>query len=314
MSEAPPKVYVIVLNFRAREDTVGCLLSFRDVTYRPFEVIVVDNASGDGSLEYIETTVRGQLSFPVHFIQSPRNDGFAAGNNIGLRFALSRCDARYFWLLNNDTEVAPGALTALVDAAEQDRAAARKVGQYGAKLLYHGQRDTIQAIGGNYNPWLGVTREIGNLERDLGQYDHPAPHADILIGASLFVTDRFLSEVGLLGEDYFLYYEEHDWAERGRGKGWELRVVPECVVYHKQGASIGGGRDRGNKSALSDFFSFRNKLLFTARYFPWCLPSVYIGLLGAALRRIQRRQWNRLPMLFTLMFTFFTKPRFKSTP
>ncbi len=314
MPEAPPKVYVIVLNFRAREDTVGCLLSFRDVTYHPFEVIVVDNASGDGSLEYIETTVRGQLPFPVLFIQSPRNDGFAAGNNIGLRFALERNDARYFWLLNNDTEVAPESLTALVDAAEQDRAAATKVGQYGAKLLYHDHPDTIQAVGGSYNAWFGITREIGNLEKDNGQYDHPAPDADILIGASLFVTDRFLAEVGLLGEDYFLYYEEHDWAERGRAKGWGLRVVPECVVYHKQGAAIGGGRDRDNKSALSDFYSFRNKLLFTARYYPWCLPSVYAGLLGAALRRVLRGQWSRLPMLLTLMFTFFTKPRFKFSP
>lgn len=313
MPDAPPKVYVIVLNFRAKEVTAGCLLSFRDVMYHPFEVIVVDNASGDGSLDDIEAAVRDQLPFPVHFIQSPRNDGFAAGNNIGLRFAFERNDARYFWLLNNDTEVAPNALTALVDAAEQDRAASRKIGQYGAKLLYHDQPHTIQAVGGSYNPWLGVTREIGNLEKDHGQYDHPAPHADILIGASLFVTDRFLSEVGPLGEDYFLYYEEHDWAERGRANGWGLRVVPECVVYHKQGAAIGGGRDHNSKSALSDFYSFRNKLLFTARYYPWCLPSVYVGLLGAALRRVQRGQWSRLPMLFTLMCTFFTKPRFKSS-
>lgn len=314
MPDASPKVYVIVLNFRAKEDTVGCLLSFRDVAYRSFEMVVVDNASGDGAVKFIEDAVRGRLTFPVHFIQSAENGGFAAGSNIGLRFALSRNDARYFWLLNNDTEVAPGALVALVNAAEQDRTAGRRVGQYGAKLLYHDRRDTIQAVGGTYNRWLGVTREIGNLEKDDGQYDHPAPNADVLIGASLFIHNRFLSEVGLLEEDYFLYYEEHDWAVRGRAQGWTLRVVPECVVFHKQGASIGGGRNQDNKSALSDFYSFRNKLLFTARFYPWCLPSVYFGLLGAAVRRVQRRQWNRLPMLFWLMFTFFTKPRFKPAP
>lgn len=312
MPDAAPKVYIVVLNFRAKEDTVGCLLSLRGLTYRPFEVIVVDNASGDGSLEFVEHEVRGKVSFPVHFIQSPRNDGFAAGNNIGLRFALARNDARYFWLLNNDTEVAPGSLTALVDAAEEDRRSARKVGQYGAKLLYHDQPDTIQAVGGRYNPWLGVTQEIGNLEKDRGQYDQAPPDADILIGASIFVTDHFLAVTGLLREDYFLYYEEHDWAVRGRSKGWQLRIVPACVVYHKHGASIGGGRDRGNKSALSDFYAMRNRLLFTARYYPWCLPTVYVGLLGVALRRVQRGQWNRLPMLLRLMFTFFAKPRFRS--
>ena len=312
MPDAAPKVYIVVLNFRAKEDTVGCLLSLRGLTYRPFEVIVVDNASGDGSLEFVEREVRDKVSFPVHFLQSPRNDGFAAGNNIGLRFALARNDARYFWLLNNDTEVAPGSLTALVDAAEGDRRSARKVGQYGAKLLYHDQPDTIQAVGGRYNPWLGVTQEIGNLEQDRGQYDQAPPDADILIGASIFVTDRFLAETGLLGEDYFLYYEEHDWAVRGRRGGWQLCVVPGCVVYHKHGASIGGGRDRGNKSALSDFYAMRNRLLFTARYYPWCLPTVYVGLLGVALRRVRRGQWDRLPMLLRLMVTFFAKPHFRS--
>ena len=311
MADPPPKVYIIVLNHRAKEVTVGCLRSFQELTYRLFEVVVVDNASGDGSLEFIERAVRGRVSYPIHFIQSSRNDGFAAGNNIGLRFALSRNDARYFWMLNNDTEVAPGALAALVEAAELDRTAARRVGQYGAKLLYHDQPDTIQAVGGRYDPWFGVTREVGNLEKDHGQYDNRTAGADILIGASLFVTDRFLAEVGLLGEDYFLYYEEHDWAARGRKKGWDLSVVPACVVYHKHGASIGGGRDRQNKSRLSDFYSVRNRLLFTARYHPWCLPTVYFGLLGVALKRVQRRQWSRLPMLLVLMCTFFAKPRYQ---
>jgi GT2 family glycosyltransferase len=99
---------------------------------------------------------------------------------------------------------------------------------------------------------------------------------------------------------------------RGRKKGWGLRVVPECVVYHKQGVSTGGGSgDKANKSAFSDFYSFRNKLLFTARYYPWCLPTLYCSFFGVALQRIGRGQWDRLPMMLALMFTFFTKPRFK---
>jgi GT2 family glycosyltransferase len=312
MPHALPKVYVVILNTRTRQETVDCLLSLEEASYRAFEVIVVENASGDDSLEFIKKGVHGRTTFPLHFLESPANDGFAAGNNIGLRFALARGDGRYFWILNNDTIIPPAALAALVGAAEDDRAAGRKVGQYGAKLLYHSQPDTIQAVGGTYNRWLGITREIGNMEKDRGQYDHNAPRPNILIGASLFVTVEFLVKVGLLGDDYFLYYEEHDWAVRGRRKGWGLRVVPACVIYHKQGVSTGGGSgNKAKKSAFSDFYSFRNKLLFTARYFPWCLPTVYLGFLGVALRRIRRGQWNRLPMMLVLMFTFFTKPRFK---
>lgn len=315
MPDALPKVYVVILNTRTRHETVDCLLSLEGASHRAFEVIVVENASLDGSLEFIRQGVRGRTTYPLHFLEAPANDGFAAGNNIGLRFALARGDGRYFWVLNNDTIVPADALAALVRAAEDDRAAGLKIGQYGAKLLYHSQPDTIQAVGGTYNRWLGITREIGNLEKDLGQYDHQAPRPDILIGASLFVSREFLEEVGLLGEDYFLYYEEHDWAERGRRKGWGLRVVVGCVIYHKQGISTGGGSgNKATKSAFSDFYSFRNKLLFTARYFPWCLPTVYLGFVGVALRRIGRGQWSRLPMMLRLMFTFFTRPRFKFAP
>lgn len=305
------KVYIVVLNTRTKQETVDCLLSLEQASYRAFEVVVVENASGDDALEYIQRAIVGRTTFPIHFLESSANDGFAAGNNIGLRFALARGDGRYFWVLNNDTTVPPEALAALVGAAEEDRAAGRKVGQYGAKLRYHSLPDTIQAVGGTYNKWLGVTREIGNMEKDRGQYDHQAPPPDILIGASLFVSDRFLDDVGLLGDDYFLYYEEHDWAERGRRKGWSIRVVPECLIYHKQGVSTGGGGGNKNrKSAFSDFYSFRNKLLFTARYHPWCLPTVYLGFLGAALSRIRRGQWDRLPLMLRLMCTFYRKPRF----
>ncbi len=315
MPHVLPTVYVILLNTRTKQETVDCLLSLEQSEYRAFQVVVVENASGDDSLEVIQSGVLGHTTFPLHYLQSPANDGFAAGNNVGLRFAQTRGDGRYFWVLNNDTIVPPGALGALVAAAEEDRAAARRIGQYGAKLLYHSHPDTIQAVGGSYEPWFGITREIGNMQKDRGQFDHHAPRPDILIGASLFVSDDFLNDVGLLGDDYFLYYEEHDWARRGHKKGWGLRVVPACVIYHKQGVSTGGGRgDKANKSEFSDFYAFRNKLLFTARYYPWCLPTVYLGFVGMAINRVRRGQWRRLPMMLRLMCTFFTKPRYTLAP
>lgn len=310
----PPKVYVVILNYRTWADTVECLESLCHTSHRPFEVIVVDNASGDGSLDRIRKAVDGQLNFPLHCIQSSLNGGFAAGNNIGLRHALAAGDGRYFWLLNSDTVVTPDAMSALVHAAEHDRSAARKIGQYGSKLLYHARPHLIQALGGSYNRWFGITSEIGNLQPDTGQFDISAPRPDILIGASLFVSDQFLNETGLLCEDYFLYFEEHDWAVRGACCGFGLRVVPESVIYHKQGVSIGAlGGDREQKSVLSDFYSFRNRLLFTFRFFPFCLPTVYLGCLGIAFNRALRGQWSRLPMLARLMCTFFRRPTFDRT-
>lgn len=306
-----PKVYIVILSTRTKQETVDCLLSLEASTYRAFEVVVVENQSGDDSLAFIQQGVAGRVAYPVHYLESPANNGFAFGNNVGLRFALARADGCYFWVLNNDTIVPPDTLARQVQGAEDDRRAGRRIGQYGIKLRYHSHPDLLQAVGGTYNKWLSITREIGNFERDTGQYDQHAPRPDILIGASLFVSADFLHEVGLLGEDYFIYYEEHDWAVRGRRKGWGLRVLADAMIYHKQGVSSGGGSgDRARKSAFSDFYSFRNRLLFTARYHPHCLPTVYLSFFGVALNRIRRRQWDRLPMMLTLMLTFWRKPLF----
>lgn len=308
---AAPKVYVIVLNFRGADDTVACLRSLDRLAFRRFATIVVDNDSGDDSLARIQAGVREHVSYPIEFIQSPRNDGFAAGNNLGLRAALARGDGAYYWLLNNDTVVDSRALGALVDAAEADRRAGRHLGQYGSKLLYLSRPGVIQGVGNRYNRWLGITRQIGNLEPDRGQYDEAAPAADVLNGASFFVRDDFVREVGVLAEDYFLYFEEHDWAERGRLRGWGLRIIPASVVHHRQGVAIGAASgDPGHKSRLSDFCSVRSKLLFTARFHPYCLPTVYLGLLGSLFLRVTRGQWDRLPMIVRLMFTFRRAPEF----
>ncbi len=302
-------VCVVVLNFRGADDTIACLLSLDRLTYRDFAVIVVDNASGDESLARIRTAVSGRVSYAVEFIQSPVNGGFAAGNNIGLRTALARRDGAYCWLLNNDTVVDPASLGALVEAAEDDRRAGRRIGQYGAKLRDAARLDVIQAVGNTYNRWFGITRLIGEGQTDRGQFDTRPPRADLVNGASLFVRSEFVRDVGLIAEDYFLYFEEHDWAERGRRKGWGLRIVPASVVHHKLGAAIGAvGSDRNNKSRLSDFCSVRSRLLFTARFHPACLPTVYLALLGSIVLRLLRGQWDRVPMIVRLAFTFWHTP------
>jgi len=306
-----PNVYIVILNTRTKQETVDCLLSLEAATYRAFEVVIVENCSGDDSLAFIQRGVAGRVSYPLHYLESPANNGFAFGNNVGLRFALARGDGRYFWVLNNDTIVPSDTLAIQVQSAEDDRQAGRRIGQYGVKLRYHSHPDLLQAVGGAYNKWFAITTEIGNLERDTGQYDQHAPRPDILIGASLFTSVDFLNDVGLLGEDYFIYHEEHDWAARGRRKGWGLRVLTGAIVYHKQGVSSGGGSgDREKKSAFSDFYSLRNRLLFTARYHPYCLPTVYLGFLGVAWTRLRRRQWDRLRMMLRLMVTFWRRPLF----
>jgi len=302
-----PKVYIILLNYKNWQDTLECLVSLNRQSYANFEAVIVDNDSGNNSLQQIQTSLRDQnILYSIHYIQSQENGGFSKGNNEGLRFALSQSDGDYFWILNNDTTLDTQALECLVIKAQSDWKNGLKTGLYGSKLRYHARPEIIQAVGGRYNKWLGMLKEVGNLATDKGQFDQLV-EPNVLVGASLFASKDFIEDVGLLGEDYFLYFEELDWAERAKRKGWRMMVVPESIVFHKQGmATQANGLQNNQKSKLSDFYYFRNRLRVTAQYFPFCLPTVYLSFMFTAMNRIRRGQWNRLGMLWNVLWRFKT--------
>ena len=297
--QAAPKVFIVILNWNGLEDTLACLESLEHLDYPNFEVVVVDNDSSDGS----EEVLKGR--YPQHvIIQSGANLGFAGGTNVGLRYALGH-DASYAWLLNNDTLVEPDALTELVKRMQEKPGA----GLCGSTLVYHFDRSKIQAYGGaTYNKWLSTSRHIG---QDAPRYqaggevidaEEVEAQLDYLVGASCLASRAFLEEVGLMSEDYFLYFEELDWAARAKGR-YALAFAPKSVVYHKEGGSIGSSSDGAKKSRLADYYGVRNRLLYTRLHAPEALPSVYLGLLITLAKRVQRRQWGRIPMILKLALT-----------
>jgi GT2 family glycosyltransferase len=104
-------------------------------------------------------------------------------------------------------------------------------------------------------------------------------------------------------EDYFLYFEEMDWAFRGKQKEWKLGYCWKSKVYHKEGGSIGSSSIGKRKSVLADFYGLKNKIIFTQRYFPYALPTVYLSFLAVAFNRIRRKQWNRIGMILGIIFS-----------
>lgn len=238
---------------------------------------------------------------PLVLIQTGANLGFAGGNNVGLRHALACPDCDYVWLLNNDTVVAPAALGSLVRCAALNRDAA--VGLVGSKLLYYHDPGVIQGIGGVYNRLLATSSHVGAGIRDDGRYDSEQAQGliDYPIGASLLVSRHFLDQVGPLCEEYFLYFEELDWVLRARRKGWGFRYCWHSLVYHKEGASIGGSSREELKSPSADYWALRNRLLFTRKFYPRFLATVQLGFLAVIANRIRRRQFDRLPMIFSLL-------------
>ncbi len=317
------RVYIILVNWNGWQDTVECIQSLLRLKYACFSVVVCDNGSSDDSVSRIknwaeqhnlaimdyqrtEAEAGGLLTAdPVlTIIRNGENLGFAGGNNVGLRYALARSDAGYCWLLNNDTVVEPNALVRLVECMVQQPA----VGLCGSTIRLYHDRQRIQALGGgHYCRWVGLPWHYGRFSKWGRVIDANKAVAwmNYVEGASMLVSRQFLDEVGLMCEDYFLYYEEADWAIRAGGR-FGLGYAPESIVYHKVGGSIGTSSNPAKMSYTSDYFNVRNRLLFTRRFYPSALPTVYLILLGAMILRIILGKPDRAIMIFKMMFGLST--------
>jgi GT2 family glycosyltransferase len=312
------RVYIILVNWNGWRDTVECLESLLILEYADFRILVCDNGSSDDSLQEIknwadthnllyaayhrtEADAGGSLSVdPVlTLISNGKNLGFAGGNNVGLRYAIARGDAEYCWLLNNDTVVEPDALIHLVTRMKLDP----QIGICGSTIRLYHNRTRIQALGGgHYCRWIGLPWHYGRFTRwgKPIKQQRAESRMNYVEGASMLVSQQFIVEVGLLCEDYFLYFEEADWAIRAKGR-FQLAYAPQSIVFHKVGGSIGTSSNPAKMSFTSDYFNIRNRLLFTRRFYPAALPTVWVVILGALLLRLCLGKWDRVVMIFSLL-------------
>jgi len=186
-------------------------------------------------------------TLPLIFIRSNENSGFAAGNNLGIRYALTKNDFAYTWLLNNDTVIAEDALLKIVEKAQS----VPGIGIAGSKLMLYHSPHEIQALGAKVNRIFGWSKAIME-EKELHRL------ADI-IGASFLISKNCIDEIGLLPEEYFLYHEETDYCLNAGENGFKLALATDSVVYHKLGVST--------ESLRKDYYSLRNTLYLNRKYF-----------------------------------------------
>lgn len=283
-----PRVYIIVLNYNNWKDTIECCNSLLQLNYSNYKVIICDNNSNDESKSKFAEWKNEYASDLFFFIYNKENLGYAGGNNVGIRYALKDNDCEYVWLLNNDTIVTPEALQKLIDRFNSDN----RMGLCGSLLYYYYQPDKIQAISGKYNPFFATSVYNTNI-KDFSGIHYP-------VGASMMASRAFIEEIGLLSEDYFLYYEELDWVMRVKGR-YTVGYAPKSIVYHKEGATMGGKANPLEKSELSDFYALRNRIIFTKKFFPDYIYIVYLGLIISMLKRIKRRQWRRAGIIWDII-------------
>ena len=283
-------IYICVLNYNNADDTISCLDSIRNLNSDNYMILLVDNASSSESREALQDYAE-KHSDKIVFFPLEVNRGYAAGNNVALRYAISQPDMEFCWILNNDTIVEKNALYWLMDYMKKHK----DVGLCGSKLIYSWDRNRVQGYGGKYRKWVSISETIQN-ENDIDKMD-------FVIGASVFVRKEFLEDVGLMCEDYFLYFEELDWTLRGACK-YKISCEPRSIVYHKEGATIGANvkMKPKEKSELADYYDMRNRLFFTRKFYPYCLPSVYLISLLKIINRFRRKQFRRSWMFIKLLF------------
>lgn len=242
------KVYIIVLNWNGKDDTLDCLQSLRSTNYDNYKVVLVDNGSEDDSVK----AVREKFS-EVEVVETGKNLGFAGGNNVGIEYAI-KAGADYVFLINNDTTVHPDYLKELVDVAESDV----KIGAVGSKIMYYGEPERIWFVGGKIN-WLKNKGEhIGLDEIDKGQFDE-IREVDYLTGCALLVKREVVEKVGVLEDDYFLYYEDADYSLRIQNAGYKTVYAPKSKIYHKVSRSTKPG------SSSYVYYHVRNGLVNARR-------------------------------------------------
>ncbi|CAN5139152.1 glycosyltransferase family 2 protein [soil metagenome] len=338
--EEKPKVNIVIINYNGWEDTLECLESVLRLDYINFQIIVVDNASTNNSFIYLRNWADGNLnvflpssntlrskSFPPYtkpvkyqeiqqneiynerpqfqskclfLINSSVNGGFAAGNNIGIRFSLQFIELDYIWLLNNDTVVDKDSLTHLVRHYQNNKK--DKIGLIGSKLLHYHNPHVIQAIGGSYNHVLGTVKQYGaNLSHDIEPDGIKLSKIDFVVGASMFLPVEFVKEVGFMSEDYFLYFEELDWVHRGKSLGWNVDFCLSSCVYHKEGASTGSTSKNG-KSFIADYYDLKNRIVFTKRFYPNYRFTVFAGFIPVLIKRVLRGQFDRVGKIIKLVW------------
>jgi GT2 family glycosyltransferase len=293
---------VVIVSYQSQDFIDECLESLfasQDVRIR---VVVVDNCSTDSTCQRIVEWASGEQAYqcrsgspiadsdivskPVNLtdtisncmpsefssitlVRSNFNGGYAHAVNLGMNILIRDSDIDLFWILNPDCVVPKSTALAIMAAAEQ-----QEFSLLGGRVIYYERPDEIQSDGGLVSR---ITGRCTSLHAGRQPQQTPFPEAsrlDYITGASMVASRSFVEAAGLMEEDYFLYYEEVDWAFR-RG-ALPLIGAPGMIVYHRGGTTIGTGDTTRRPSPFANYFNFRNRMRFLRRFLPFRAPFAAI--------------------------------------
>ncbi|ETX13218.1 hypothetical protein OCH239_12635 [Roseivivax halodurans JCM 10272] len=300
-----PHLGVVLVTFNSTGVIRECLESLLASVGVRLSIVVVDNASTDGTPDLLRKWARGdsdadidglpfvlkptakpvtlhrtasieESDHSIALLETGSNLGFAGGVNYGIAALaeLDSCDR--FWVLNPDCVSPPG--TASAFAIEPGPPEGFSI--MGGRVLYLDRPDMIQIDGGTVTRWSGITNNLALFASHADTPPSNPAQMDFITGASMVISRTFYETVGPMREDYFLYYEEVDWALRR--DDLPLAYCPDGVVYHEGGSAIGSATHNRPAAPFALYFKHRARMMFMRRFFPNRLISAHIWTLAKA--------------------------------
>lgn len=236
-------ISIVIVNWNSKDDLKECLESLSVINYKEIEIILVDNASKDDSLQFVKK------NFPkVAIVKSDKNLGFAGGNNLGFK----KCNGKYVLFLNNDTITTEDFLTPLVKFMEERT----DVGIVQPKILFHRPGTSLHQKINSVGSFLLNTGFLYHLDYGKPVKNMKAPYEIFsAYGACFLVRKKVIDKVGLFDTAYFAYFEETDFCHRVWLSGWKVMVFPGTCIYHK-----GAKTAKRLPTAFIQYHSFKNRL------------------------------------------------------
>lgn len=326
MASQAQSIGVVIVAFNSSDVILDCLESLLQGPGPHPRIVVVDNASPDDTVVTVRNWASGatpyvapdDIPYRISPVQKPlalaeinrgdapqtfddqglvllhsgANRGFAGGVNLGLAYLAADPTIRHFWVLNPDAISAPGTVDAILKTAEQTPG----YGLMGGRVCYAEPPHRVQIDGGTLNKRTGVTGNA-NLGRPMAEAAAPTgAQLDFITGASMIASRAFYDRIGPMREDYFLYYEEVDWACR-RGD-LPLVVAPEAIVYHRAGTAIGSPTLERLASPFSIWFKHRGRMRFMRRFHKAALPTAWAYGMAKAAQMVLKRAWPQAWAIF----------------
>ena len=243
------KVSIVIVNYNGLIHNEECIKSILGSSYKNIEIVIVDNKSTDKSIEKLRDIFKEKITIIVN----EENSGFAGGTNVGIKYALNN-GADYVLLLNNDTIIDSKMIEIMVKASNINNSV------ISPKIYYFDNKDMIWSAGGEIKWNRGYTIQYGMNEIDKGQFNE-RKDIDFATGCCMLIPKNIVNEIGLMPEEYFLYFEDTDYCVKIKKAGYQIIYEPEAFMYHKVSATTGG---EDNKNYV--YYFSRNRLEFNKKY------------------------------------------------